>query len=488
MKKLLVLAVVAAALALFLFDAGVGHCSADPGQMGEQSGDRITLSSSVSGLNCASCHIDIYRKEINEKHAHSQLDVATELAGSHAGETPSQVIKAENCLACHGPTAVLVNGGMKESQALGYFFTTTGGVITSNTSTANESQWPSVGCVACHNVPTGHPGSPAKLGAFNSSNRRYVKVKGANDLCGQCHGNLRFRDTDHLIYNAWTMTKHSQTQKDVATELAGSHPGEIPDDVANSENCIFCHGPTSVRANGGMSESQALGYFFTTRNGKFTKNTRSAKASEWPAVGCSSCHDPHSPGQPAYYNSTTKKYEPVDEASQLCGQCHGNLHFTETDHLSYNIIQGTGGVNVLDQQTMPGVTCIDCHLFTNGQDGSNSTKYKGHTFRVLVKEADGTQSAACTNCHSTMDAAAASQKIGQWQDEFQQTNTQAQDWVGQADNALNGVNDPALQSKLDEAKKNLAYAESDESKGFHNHNYLMALLNDAIARAKEILK
>ena len=44
-----------------------------------------------------------------------------------------------------------------------------------------------------------------------------------------------------------------------------------------------------------------------------------------------------------------------------------------------------------------------------------------------------------------------------------------------------------LQAKLDEAQHNLGYAESDESGGFHNYNYLMTLLTDANDRALEVL-
>ena len=86
-----------------------------------------------------------------------------------------------------------------------------------------------------------------------------------------------------------------------------------------------------------------------------------------------------------------------------------------------------------------------------------------------------------------MDATAASQIIDQWKQEFQNADAQAQDLVGKATNALSGSTDQTLLSKLDEAQQNLTYAESDESGGFHNHRYLMALVNDAITRAQEIL-
>lgn len=294
--------------------------------------------------------------------------------------------------------------------------------------------------------------------------------------------------TDPLIHYAWKKSKHSHTQIDTGPELASSDVGETPQQVIQRENCIACKGPTAVLVNGGMTEAQAFGYFFTTKNGKFTAKTRATRITQWPGVSCNACHDPNNPTQPAYFNSATKQYETVQDSTELCAKCHGNLRFPDTDHLSYNILQGTGGVNVPDQQTMPGIPCTRCHMYTNGKSGSNSSRFAGHTFSVMVREANGSFSASCTNCHfASMDAKAASQIIDQWKEEFQNADVQAQDLVGKATDALNGSTDPVLLNKLDEAQKNLTYAESDESRGFHNHRYLMALVNDAITRSQEIL-
>ena len=46
-----------------------------------------------------------------------------------------------------------------------------------------------------------------------------------------------------------------------------------------------------------------------------------------------------------------------------------------------------------------------------------------------------------------------------------------------------GNQNSTLLAMLDEAQKNLTYAESDEGAGVHNHPYLIALLNDANAKA-----
>jgi hypothetical protein len=435
---------------------------------------------------CSDCHGDVYANWSSSHHANTQADVATELSQSHPGESPAAVTAGEDCIACHSPTAVLANGGMSESQALGYFFTTINGVFSSSTSATNSAYWPHVECATCHNVPGDHPDTMPELALFSSLKRQYLLTGSASALCGQCHGNLQFADTDHLIYNAWTNSGHANTQTDVATELSQSHPGESPASVTAREDCVGCHAPTAVLANGGMSESQALGYFFTTSNGVFSGATDSTNFSEWPGVSCTACHDPHAPQTPSYFNSATAQYQTMTNSAQLCGQCHGNLRFPDTDHLSYNILTGTGGMGVTNQQTMPGVTCTDCHMYTSPADGTLSKSYHGHTWAINVQEAGGQVTSSCTACHSTMDAQAADATIASWQAEFQALDATVQANVARAAGLLQGSQDTNRLAALAEAQHNMTYAESDESGGFHNHNYLMALLNDANSKVSSL--
>jgi formate-dependent nitrite reductase cytochrome c552 subunit len=86
-----------------------------------------------------------------------------------------------------------------------------------------------------------------------------------------------------------------------------------------------------------------------------------------------------------------------------------------------------------------------------------------------------------------MDTAAAKSAITEWKSEFQALEATARKNVAAAAQAMNGTKDEALQAKLKEAQHNLEYAASDESGGFHNHKYLMALLTDANSKAQEIL-
>ncbi len=447
----------------------------------------------ISPTNCQACHKDIFSDWQNGAHANTQSDVAKELGSDRSGQTPAEVISgadAEDCIACHGPKAVTLTGISSEADALNHFFSTTAGKFSADTQAINQADWPQINCQTCHQVPDDHQTSKLSFGLFNSQTAQFTAIDDSSKVCGQCHGNLLFSGTDHQTYNAWTTSKHSATQADVAKELGSDRSGQTPADVitgTDSENCIACHAPTAVLANGGMDETQALAYFFTSTDGKFTADTAVAHTSEWPNVSCTSCHDPHNPGTPAYFNSLTKQYQPMKTTNELCGQCHGNLRFPDTDHLSYNINLGTGGMGIPDQQMTPNVNCTDCHMYVSDVDGSNSAMLGGHSWAITVKEADGQSTTSCTHCHSGWDTAKSEATIQQLQSQFQTLDAKAQDIVGRAAKAMEGVTTPDLQDKLKEAQFNLSYAESDESGGFHNNTYLMALLNDSIQRAQEIL-
>lgn len=448
-----------------------------------------------ASLDCSSCHAAQVTLWASGAHANTQADVAKELSSERAGQSPTDVIKgqdAEDCIACHAATSVLIKGGMSEAQALAYFYTTEAGKFGPDTTPAHTGAWPHVSCMDCHDVPSDHPASNASLAFFNSTTGQTEAVANSGQLCGQCHGNLLFPGTDHQTYNAWLTSRHSQTQTDVADELSTERAGQTPADVIqgqDAENCIACHAPTAVLANGGMTEVQAIGYFFTTDSaGQFNATTAAANTPQWPSVSCTACHDPHNPAKPVYFDPATKTYQPMASADQLCGQCHGNLKFPDTDHLSYNILSGTGGEGVPDQKTMPGATCTSCHMYSSDVDGSNSAMYHGHSGAINVKEADGATTSSCTQCHSDMNAAHAEANIKKWQSEFASLEATVQENVAAAAKAIQGVHDTTQQAMLKEAQDNMTYAESDESGGFHNHKYLMALLQDANQKALEILK
>jgi hypothetical protein len=443
-----------------------------------------------STLPCQNCHPNEKADWLLGRHSNTQTDVAGELAANWVGQAPDSVIHgsaAENCVACHGPVAVTTGTGMTEVQAMGRFFTTTGGLYTASTTSADTANWPHVACVSCHNVPSDHPGTMPALSIFNSTTAQYDSLPIASKLCGQCHGTLRFAATDHRIYDAWKISRHGHRgQEDLAAELAANWAGQTPESVINgsaAENCIACHAPTSVPQKGTITEVDVLLRFFTTTSGAFTASTVATDTVHWPDMACNACHNPHNPAALSYYNSTTKTYQVMGSSDELCGQCHGGLRFPDTDHRSYDLETGTGAIGVPDKVTMPGAKCVDCHMATSDIDGTNLLMFKGHLWAPIIKEPDGSLFASCTKCHTSMTADSATAQIGKWKAEFQTLDSVADAMVAIADSIANAKQDPAKLQLVADAAHNLGMAETDESGGFHNHLYSIALLNDAIARA-----
>lgn len=453
-----------------------------------------TASFAQSTLNCGTCHSVQKALWQSTKHGNTQHDVAVELAAAWKGQPADSVINgshAENCIACHGPTSVATGGGMTEVQVMSHFFTTTASLYTDSTHEADTLNWPHVACTACHNVQANHPATHPTVALFNSTTAHYDSVNTSSQLCGHCHGSVRFADTDHRIFDAWRLSKHGRgNQSDIAGELAANWSGQTPDSVINgseAENCIACHAPTAVNRKAGVTEVEVLSRFFTTTDGKFTSNTTFADTTHWPEVACNTCHNPHHTGVYSFFNTTTGGYQEITTANQLCGQCHGTLRFPETDHGSYDIELGSGGVGVPDKVTMPNVQCTDCHMHSSDVEGSSSLTYKGHSWSVFITETDGKVDAACTRCHAQLTAVSALAKVKTWQDEYEQLYAVARQKVCIADSVMQGESDTLKLRYLDEATHNLALAGIDESGGFHNHLFVVSLLNDAIKKANLIV-
>ena len=111
----------------------------------------------------------------------------------------------------------------------------------------------------------------------------------------------------------------------------------------------------------------------------------------------------------------------------------------------------------------------------------------GHSWSIFVDEPDGTTTASCSQCHGSLSTDGAREQITAWQDSFEALHGTVAGDVERAVEAMNGVDDAGLQATLEAATADLVLAEGDESGGFHNHDYLMALLEDAGEKAREIL-
>lgn len=96
-----------------------------------------------------------------------------------------------------------------------------------------------------------------------------------------------------------------------------------------------------------------------------------------------------------------------------------------------------------------------------------------------MPEPGGGTTLSCLLCHTNADMLGVNLIIDAWKSEYQSLDSTVSANVARAAAALQGVANPTLQAVLAEAQHNLHYAESDESGGFHNHGYVMALLQNA---------
>ena len=144
-------------------------------------------------------------------------------------------------------------------------------------------------------------------------------------------------------------------------------------------------------------------------------------------------------------------------------------------------------MGVSDLQTMPGVQCTDCHMHISDVEDTKASMYGGHLWSTFIQEEDGTESASCTSCHTSMDASSAYLTIQGWQSEYSNLDSIANVNVAAAISFLTGSNDSTKIHMLQEAQFNLALAEGDESAGVHNHMYTISLLNDVIDKTTDIV-
>jgi hypothetical protein len=236
----------------------------------------------------------------------------------------------------------------------------------------------------------------------------------------------------------------------------------------------------------GGDEVQALDYFFTSSNGQFFSATQPAHTNQWPGVTCKACHDTHNLGQVSYFNSSTKRYQVMTNANQLCGQCHGDLRFADAPYSSYNVEAGTGGIGVPDQQVMPGVGCADCHMYASREKGSHSKSFGGHSWANAVAESGGQVTLSCLACHREATLEGAEWIINAWKAEFRVLEARVSAIVTRVSAAVRSSPSAGAQAALAEAQFNLSLAQRDESGGFHNHTFLMALLRAADEKASSI--
>ena len=256
------------------------------------------------------------------------------------------------------PTGPLCDG----CQSVGY-----------NLETQAVAEW-NVGCERCHGAGSEHVKNPSDY-AHNIVNPARLDFVRANDVCIQCHSQLRpLANPIHGVYFDWAVGYQPGDRLSDRVSLESHEPG-----VNN-----FFYWP-----DGSAHKNRMQGNDFVT----------SVMYSH--GVTCFSCHDPHGSGNDALL---------LKPGSRMCLECHGER--------SPNGPRGSIEEHTHHKAGSPGSDCLACHMPRIAKEIGTFAVHS-HTFRFIspaVTMKSGVPN-PCTSCHTHQTNEWALTQIRTWENE-----------------------------------------------------------------------
>lgn len=324
---------------------------------------------------------------------------------------------------------------------------------------------PGIGCEMCHG-----PGREHVLGKGDVSQ---ISVSTDADVCGQCHmgGKGANGESWPLGYRpGMTLTEtfkvpvvdpHGQVPstalhwRQYPLWQASAHATALPTLQSSGHGqarCTECHSADAI-----VDE-------------EFDPNTHKP----YNSVTCVACHDPH--------NSTEKAQLRMDEQA-LCVSCHtaeipagGSVKAGSTvHHPMKEMLDGYGAIGVAPiKGAHSGQKCVECHMT------------EGNHLMAIIKPEDvigTTRKDTCTSCHAHEDSSAESRAVylEMWQDSVGGKLEAIKADVAKIDAALKANPNAltqALKDRYAAAKTNYTFVDADGSKGAHNFEYTIRILNN----------
>lgn len=336
---------------------------------------------------------------------------------------------------------------------------------------------PGIGCEMCHG-----PGRDHVLGKGDIS-----KITVTNDAqaCGQCHTGgqgqggekwpVDYKPGDDLHATGFQFP-----------EVPNPHEGLYPDpskvkqrQYPQWEKSAHANALVSLEAGGHVQARCYACHAAEAFEGKLAGKAAPADQVHFEnAVTCSACHDPHN-------NTTEGQLRAPKE--ELCIACHTSSLAegatfkpgSEVHHPMAEMLEGRGAIGVAPTAGAHSeLTCVECHM-TEGN----------HLMRIVKPEevAGTTRKDTCTSCHTDSSTDSRAAYLEMWQESTERRVNDARN-----DIAVISANQSALsaelKAKFDAAKTNISFIEADASKGVHNFEYTIKVLNSATKSLSEIRK
>jgi len=407
----------------------------------------------------------------------AHANVFTDLInGTVPGENESA-----SCAACHtvgyDKNSTVNDGGFSYTASqLKWTFPATGAPGTFQSMPQALQNLANIQCENCHGPGSEH--------AFYGGDVIATAIPSNTGGCNQCHD----APTHHIKGTAWANSVHAVTTR-------------IP---AGNATCVGCHS-----GNG----------FIAKMNGAnpITDTT-------YHSIDCSACHEPHGDTAPTtaahlirnmasvtLVDGTKVTSDMIGEGV-LCMQCHqarmkssavdttaGSAHFGPHDGPQADMLMGVNGYTY--GQKIPSsahqyVTtngCVDCHMQTVPTTDPAFLKAGDHTFKTTYTPATGTPEqliGACQNCHGEgfttfnvpMFNFSGGSGFAGSQDQVQTLLDKLSTMLPPNSLVKTSLTIDATWTKPQlEAAYNWLFVTNDGSKGVHNLDYTVGLLQLSIA-------
>jgi len=447
---------------------------------GSATESQTIIAATYVGINtCTGCHnggptmLDKVPMWSQTLHSHIFKDGITGVNGTSYGS---------NCFSCHtvgydGSTKAANGGFDKVAAQLGWTPPTT--LVAANWDALPDAlkNVANIQCENCHGPGSMHAGSGGTPFA--------ISVASNTGACSQCHD----APTHHIKTAEWNNSMHAITTRD----------------PAGNSGCVGCH----------TSDG------FIGRMNGLVVNT------DFSAIGCSTCHEPHGQTAPSGAAHQLRSLQQVTLADGtlvkgageglLCMNCHqsrqkasvyaattkGSAHFGPHQCPQADMLQGTNGftygetIPTSAHQFMVQNTCVGCHMQTVATTDPGFLQVGGHTFKPSVTLAGSTTPidlvAACQGCHGP-DIASFDFPLMDYDGDgtIDGVQTEVQHLMDQLSALLPPAGKPKTALTIDatwtqpqlEAAYNWLFVNNDGSKGIHNTAYAVGLLKASIEHLK----
>jgi len=446
------------------------------------SGDEIP--EYIGSQACLACHAEKYVSWKSSDHAHMVMEIInfTELPlelDKAPADLQSELRKAEYFVAgtffiARDPNTqhyrllnVTYDGTLKEYRPSDInlnWSTACSGCHVTNMNTHNLT-WgeAGIGCEACH--------GPGREHALNGGDVGKIVSSKESDICGQCHGGNDGLTGGNMMSDGtkWVVGFRPGmilSQID-GLQLTPVDPEKIPPDADLSVNHLRNY--NMWKASG---HAKALTRIINNEHataecyGCHSAEGLAAKLQDktvdlnqkdgFNTLSCVACHDSHNSDHP---------HQLIADSQKLCTTCH-----TQDDILKGRAVAGIEETRTYHSE----IECVSCHM----TEANHLMKVIRPDDPDLAEE----RVDSCTTCHRFVGKKSLGAALQNWQSMYSEKMDTLQADLQSIGSAIQSNPDllaGELKAKYDSARANLMLLTRDGSRGAHNYEYAIKIMNQA---------